>query len=163
MPAGKKDPILAAAGSNPTVYHWHGDTFHLPADAVLLARSRACPRQAYRVGDNAYGFQFHPEADHQLVGEWLEAEGVEEEILASQKTHGSATIQDAGTQKDRALKGEKASLKITAGIGWLFRKRPCSGRETAKLSEIENWATHRTLLTIEFEGSERKRVRLQGR
>ena len=34
---GREDPVLAAAGPNPLVYHWHNDTFHLPKDAVLLA------------------------------------------------------------------------------------------------------------------------------
>lgn len=160
---GSQDPILGAAGSNPTVYHWHGETFHLPPGATLLAKSRACPRQAYRLGERAYGFQFHPEADHQLVGEWLDVEGVEEEILATQKAHGTSTVQDAKTQRNRAPKGEKASLKITAGIGSLFRRLGCRGHQCASKQEIEHWVTHRTLLTIEFEGSHRKPVQLKGR
>jgi GMP synthase (glutamine-hydrolysing) len=160
---GRKDPILGAAGSNPTVYHWHGDTFHLPEGATLLARSKACPRQAYRIGDKAYGFQFHPEADHQLVGDWLDVEGVEEEIRATQKTHGTRTVQNAKTQRDRAPKGEKASLKITAGIGSLFRELGCRGHAFASYEQFENWATHRTLLVVEFEGPGRKSVQLRGR
>lgn len=160
---GRKDPILGAAGSNPTVYHWHGDTFHLPDEAVLLARSKACPRQAYRIRDNAYGFQFHPEADHQLVGEWLDLEGVEEEIQATQKAHGTKTIQDARTQRNRAPKGEKASLKITAGIGSLFRRIGCRGHSCASFEQLESWATARTTLVIEFEGPARKAVQLRGR
>ena len=160
---GRQDPLLGAAGSNPTVYHWHGDTFHLPPGAVLLARSKACPRQAYRIGENAYGFQFHPEADHQLVGEWLDLEGVEEEIKATQKAHGTKTVQGAKTQRDRALRGEKASLKITAGIGSLFRRIGCRGYEPAPIPQLEHWATHRTVLVVEFEGSDRKPVRLRGR
>jgi GMP synthase (glutamine-hydrolysing) len=160
---GRKDAILGAAGSNPTVYHWHGDTFHPPKEAVLLARSKACARQAYRIGETAYGFQFHPEADHQLVGEWLDVEGVEDEIRASQKAHGTRTVQDARTQRNRAPQGEKASLKITAGIGSLFRRIGCRGHESAPPEQLEHWATHRTLLAIEFEGPGRKPVRLRGR
>jgi GMP synthase (glutamine-hydrolysing) len=35
----------------------------LPAHAVLLASSAACPVQAFRVGANVYATQFHPELD----------------------------------------------------------------------------------------------------
>lgn len=160
---GRKDPILGVAGSNPTVYHWHGDTFHLPPGAVLLARSKACPRQAYRLGERAYGFQFHPEADHQLVGEWLDSEGIEDDIAHARKASGAKTVQNSKTQRDRATQGEKASLKITAGIGALFRKLGCRGHECASFEELEIWATRRTLLVIEFEGSDRKHVQLRGR
>lgn len=162
-PEGRKDPILGAAGSNPMVYHWHGDTFLPPPHAVHLAGSRACPRQAYRMGDKVYGFQFHPEADHQLVHEWLSIAGVEEEILATQKAYGTTTVQDARTQRDRAFKGEKASLKITAGIGSLFRKLGCRGHDCATREEFDRWATHRTTLVVEFEGPDRRPIRLKGR
>jgi GMP synthase (glutamine-hydrolysing) len=160
---GRKDPILGAAGSNPTVYHWHGDTFHLPGDAVLLARSKACPRQAYRIGEKAYGFQFHPEADHQLVGEWLDQHGTEDDIAHARKHSGAKTVQNSKAQRDRAPKGEKASLKITAGIGALFRRIGCRGHAHASREQMESWATHRTLLIAEFEGSDRRTARLRGR
>lgn len=160
---GREDPILGVAGSSPMVYHWHGDTFHLPPGAILLARSKACPRQAYRLGEHAYGFQFHPEADHQLVNEWLNTEGCEDDIAHALNASGAATVQNSKIQRDRAMRGEKYSLKITAGIGSLFRKLGCRGHKCASLEDLGNWATQRTRLVIEFEGSDRKTVQLRGR
>jgi GMP synthase-like glutamine amidotransferase len=43
------------------VFHWHGDTFDLPPGALHLARSRACENQAFSVGENVIGLQFHLE------------------------------------------------------------------------------------------------------
>ena len=34
-----------------------------PPKAVLLATNEACPVQMFRVGENVYSTQFHPEAD----------------------------------------------------------------------------------------------------
>ena len=50
--------LLARAGK---VFHWHGDTYDLPAGATHLAKSRACKNQAFSVGDQILALQFHLE------------------------------------------------------------------------------------------------------
>lgn len=43
------------------VFHWHGETFSLPKGAVQIAKSKGCENQAFQIGSNAIGLQFHLE------------------------------------------------------------------------------------------------------
>lgn len=43
------------------VFHWHGETFELPANAVLLASSVACNNQIFQLGQRVIGLQCHLE------------------------------------------------------------------------------------------------------
>lgn len=57
-----------------TVFQWHEDTFDVPDDGVLLAKGRVCRNQAFRVGHNAYGLQFHIEVTPEMVEAWMRDE-----------------------------------------------------------------------------------------
>jgi GMP synthase (glutamine-hydrolysing) len=46
----------------------------LPPGAVLLGRSTFEPHQAFRVGKNAWGVQFHPEFNEQIMKAYLEVQ-----------------------------------------------------------------------------------------
>ena len=64
------DPVCAGLPRQFRTLQWHGDTFELPDGAVLLASSPAYPNQAFRLGDRAYGVQFHLELSSELAHEW---------------------------------------------------------------------------------------------
>jgi GMP synthase-like glutamine amidotransferase len=54
-------PLAQLFALSPTVFHWHGDTFAIPDQAVRLCRSAACDNQAFLFGDRVLGLQFHLE------------------------------------------------------------------------------------------------------
>jgi GMP synthase-like glutamine amidotransferase len=64
------DPVFADLRRELLTLQWHGDTFSLPDDAVLLASSPAYPNQAFRWGRYAYGVQFHLEVSRAMAQEW---------------------------------------------------------------------------------------------
>ena len=54
--------------TNPyTLFHWHGDTFDLPAGALLLASTEVCKHQAFLIGEQVLGLQFHLEMNEETV------------------------------------------------------------------------------------------------
>lgn len=53
------------------VLHWHGDTFDLPENAILLASSAIYPNQAFSIGNNILALQFHLEIAEQSFEKWL--------------------------------------------------------------------------------------------
>lgn len=72
----ERDPLFAQLPMLPDVVQWHSDEVtELPLGAVLLATSTNYPNQAFRVGECAWGLQFHPEADPALVAAWAGTEG----------------------------------------------------------------------------------------
>jgi GMP synthase (glutamine-hydrolysing) len=66
--AASTDPLLAGASPSFTGFHWHGDIFDLPRDAVSLASSGMTAHQAFRYRDKAYGFLFHMEVTTDIIG-----------------------------------------------------------------------------------------------
>ena len=50
-------------------FELHGETFDLPAGAVLLATGGRVPHQAFAVG-SAVGLQFHLEATAPMIAAW---------------------------------------------------------------------------------------------
>jgi GMP synthase (glutamine-hydrolysing) len=62
--AGRTDPLLAGLPDTFDAFVGHKEACRvLPPTAVLLASSPACPVQMFRVKQNLYATQFHPELD----------------------------------------------------------------------------------------------------
>jgi GMP synthase-like glutamine amidotransferase len=59
---GASENLLEGLGASFTAFHWHGDTFAIPAGAKHLLKSDACVNQAFLYGTNALALQFHLEA-----------------------------------------------------------------------------------------------------
>ncbi|MGY1720786.1 MULTISPECIES: glutamine amidotransferase [unclassified Blastococcus] len=63
-PEGREDPLLAGVPDRFAAFVGHKEACRvLPPTAVLLASSETCPVQMFKVKENVYATQFHPELD----------------------------------------------------------------------------------------------------
>ena len=65
------DPLVGRLPQSFDAFQWHYYTHGLPAGAVELAHSRVCT-QAFRLGESAWGVQFHPEVTLAQVQSWVD-------------------------------------------------------------------------------------------
>jgi len=87
--AGRQSALRYLGREHCSMLHWHGETFDLPDNAVLLASSDKYPNQAFSYKNNILALQFHPEATlHGMekwfighIGEIMQTEGVSVERL----------------------------------------------------------------------------------
>jgi GMP synthase-like glutamine amidotransferase len=63
------DPLLAPLAPRFSAFQWHSYAAPLPPGATQLAESAAC-LQAYRIGDWAWGIQFHAEVTAEDAERW---------------------------------------------------------------------------------------------
>lgn len=86
---GKIHPLLDSIPNTFTAFHWHGDTFELPAGSVDLFYTNICPNQAFLYDDRVLAIQFHfevtPASIHQMI------ENGKDELVPGE------CIQEAGT------------------------------------------------------------------
>jgi GMP synthase-like glutamine amidotransferase len=75
--AADTDPLFKWVPLLPDVIQWHSDEItELPLAAVLLAASSRFPHQAFRLGDRAWGLQFHIECDAEMIASWTVSDRV---------------------------------------------------------------------------------------
>ena len=98
-PGAADDPLLAGLPQSFAAYVGHKEAVRkLPDHAVLLASSAGCPVQMFRIKQNLYATQFHPELDGPGIAQRIavyrdygyfppeEAEAVRERCLAVEVT-----------------------------------------------------------------------------
>jgi GMP synthase (glutamine-hydrolysing) len=74
LPAARRDPLFAELGSPLPMQATHLESvLELPPGARWLAASRGDPHQAFAVGPRAWGVQFHPEFDADVIRAYLAA------------------------------------------------------------------------------------------
>jgi GMP synthase-like glutamine amidotransferase len=77
---GRDDPLFGALAQRFEVFEWHSYEFPLPPGAVPLARNELC-LQAFRLGEEAWGLQFHPEVTKAIVNGWIDDYRVDEDAV----------------------------------------------------------------------------------
>jgi GMP synthase-like glutamine amidotransferase len=96
--AAEKDPLFGLTPMLPDVVQWHFDEItELPLNGVLLATSTDHPVQAFRIGERAWGVQFHPEADAAMVSVWARADELplaELGLSPQEVVHATAQLED---------------------------------------------------------------------
>jgi GMP synthase-like glutamine amidotransferase len=120
------DPLFWDLPLTPLVVQWHFDAVtELPPGATLLMSGTAYENQAFRVGDRAWGIQFHVECDAAMVGRWAEKN--------------RAVLEGLGRDVDALRDGAVAALEEVHEVwGEVLRRfaRLVQGRTTGTLPVV---------------------------
>lgn len=96
--AAEADPLFGPLPMLPDVIQWHYDEVtELPHGATLLAASTNYPVQAFRIGESAWGLQFHIECDTAMLADWA---GSNQDELASLGRTAADVVARADALKD---------------------------------------------------------------
>jgi GMP synthase-like glutamine amidotransferase len=90
------------------VFHWHGETFSLPADATHLLSNAYCQNQAYSIGKHL-AFQCHIEMTADMVRAWCDVGA--DEITRAATSPGVQQIPEIQNN----LEAQVAALNAMAG------------------------------------------------
>ncbi len=131
MPGNAIAALYAAFPPEADVFHWHGDTFDLPADAALLASSEACRNQGFIFRNQVLALQFHLETTPQSAADLIAHCGNE--------LDGSRYVQDATTILAEPLRFATIN-RIMAGVLDTFAALLILRRATpADLVILQQW------------------------
>jgi GMP synthase-like glutamine amidotransferase len=84
-PEADGDPLLKGVAKQVKALQWHSVAVRQPPDdAVVLARSPVCGCQAMRVGNRAWGLQYHVELEETTVSDWAKVPAYAEALERSQ-------------------------------------------------------------------------------
>ena len=115
---GQQSVMGPFSKENLHVLQWQGDTFDLPVGAVHLAGSDIYENQAFKIGENILGIQFHPEVTVRGLEKWFIGHigALKSSKNTSLKIMRETTIKYAGAAENAAVKFFNAwmdSLQLT--------------------------------------------------
>jgi GMP synthase (glutamine-hydrolysing) len=119
-PEADRDPIFALLPQRFLTYQWHSYRSTLPADGVELARNDA-GLQSYRVGDRAWGIQFHAEVTRENAEVWISRYDTDPNAVAA------GFDPDAARAELAERIGEWNQIGRTLAGGFLARAEALSG------------------------------------
>lgn len=109
-PGGRDSALRHVGPEHAAVFHWHSDNFDLPPAADQLASTPACSNQAFRLGRNILGLQFHPEVSANGLETWYvghhRALASQQDLSASQLRRDAERHSDALVLQGRMLLNE---------------------------------------------------------
>ena len=92
-------------------FHWHGETFSLPAGALPLLSSRYCKNQAYALGKHL-ALQCHVEMTAPMIKAWCE-------IGADELKDGSESVQSASEMQQQPHLAQLHEVATGLYIRWI--------------------------------------------
>ena len=104
-PQAATDPLLGHYRDGDAIFQWHMDTFEPPAGATLLATGDQVRHQAFRVGERAWGIQWHLEIDRPELESWLDIFGMEGDLL----TEWGKSAEEVRAEADTFMAGHEAA------------------------------------------------------
>lgn len=107
-PAGRESALRHLGSERTAVFHWHSDNFELPPSADLLASTPGCPNQAFRIGRNILGLQFHPEVSASGLQTWYV--GHHRALASQQDLSASQLRRDAERHSDVLIRQGRLML-----------------------------------------------------
>ena len=95
-------PLTGKLPETFTTFHWHGDTFTLPPNAVHLFKTAGCSQQGFVYKNHVAGLQFHVEVKEDLLNGMTDherAELVSADYVQTEKELKTLMHQHIGSQK----------------------------------------------------------------
>ncbi len=113
------DALFAGLPAEFRVIQNHKDQItELPPGAARLAESEDCPVQAFRVGERAWGVQFHPEAGADRLDRWDEAALADAGLdLGALRTEAEAAEPESARNARRLAANFAGIVRAAASVG----------------------------------------------
>jgi GMP synthase (glutamine-hydrolysing) len=115
LPAAADDPLFSRLPQRFSAFQWHFYGFSTPAGAEELARSETCS-QAFRLGDAAWGVQFHPEVTRDVIAGWIQDPAEEPPVPAQQLLDETDALIEDWNEIGRALCGAFVDVVERAAV-----------------------------------------------